>query len=210
MVVKTTMCLRKPRYFLKRLWGAALTLSSPECQDTQWDVVCRVWGRWGNDYYVWKNKHWQFLLQGDSARSAPPPPPPETPPNGTLFAVFGEAQVMVVILISLWKEALTISSPGWHSSFYNSSTTTTATRFSSKVDYKFCHHSMIAISILRRGVLTRSMRQRTRTDSEQSLPSPGYVARGGLPGHQMETCPHCYRQILAICLAAHLANHHNK
>ena len=43
---------------------------------------------------------------------APPPQSPETPPNGTLFAVFGEAQVMVVILISLWKEALKISSPG--------------------------------------------------------------------------------------------------
>ena len=36
-----------------------------------------------------------------------------------------------------------------------------------------------------------------------SLPSPGYVARGGVRGPQMETCPHCYRQILAICLAAH-------
>ena len=160
--------------------------------------------------FLW-NKHWQYSLQGDSLSSAPHPPPPQSPPNGTTFAVFGESQVMVVILISLWKEALKISSPGWHSSFCDFSTTTTATRFASKVEYQFCHHSMIAISILRCGVMTRSMRQRTtRTDSEQSLPSPGYVARGGVRGPQMETCPHCYRQILAICLAAHLAAHNKK
>ena len=41
-------------------------------------------------------------------------------------------------------------------------------------------------------------------------PSPGYVARGGVRGPLMETCPHCYRQILAICLAAHLAAHNKK
>ena len=141
--------------------------------------------------------------------SAPPPPPPQSPPNGTIFAVFGESQVMVVILISLWKEALKISSPGGHSSFYDFSTT--ATRVASKVEYQFCHHSMIAISFLRCGVLTRSMRQRTTlTDLEQSLPSPGYVARGGVRGPLMETYPHCYRQILNIFLAAHLAAHNKK
>ena len=108
--------------------------------------------------FLW-NKHWQYSLQGDSLSSAPHPPPPQSPPNGTTFAVFGESQVMVVILISLWKEALKISSPGWHSSFCDFSTTTTATRFASKVEYQFCHHSMIAISILRCGVMTRSMRK---------------------------------------------------
>ena len=46
------------------------------------------------------------------------------------------------------REALTISCPGWHSSVYEFSTTTTATRISSNVDYQFCHyHSLIAISI---------------------------------------------------------------
>ena len=46
------------------------------------------------------------------------------------------------------REELTISCPGWHSSVYEFSTTTTATRISSNVDYQFCHyHSLIAISI---------------------------------------------------------------
>ena len=46
------------------------------------------------------------------------------------------------------REALTISCPGWHSSVYEFSTTTTATRISSNVDYQLCHyHSLIEISI---------------------------------------------------------------
>ena len=46
------------------------------------------------------------------------------------------------------REALTISCPGRHSSVCEFSTTTAATRISSKVDYQFCHyHSLIAILI---------------------------------------------------------------
>jgi len=40
------------------------------------------------------------------------------------------------------REALTISCPGWHSSVYEFSTTTTATRISSNVDYQFCHYQL--------------------------------------------------------------------
>ena len=41
-----------------------------------------------------------------------------------------------------------------------------------------------------------------------SLPLPGYVARRGVPGPPMATCPHCLRQILLAALAAHIAKNH--
>ena len=51
---------------------------------------------------------------------------------------------------------------------------------------------------------------RTRSqNSELSLPSPGYVARGGVPGPPTEHCPHCFIEILSTALALHLATYHS-
>ena len=45
-------------------------------------------------------------------------------------------------------------------------------------------------------------------NSEVSLPSPGYVARRGVPGPEREHCPHCLTEMLTSSLAAHLAHFH--